>query len=608
MLQELVNDLIKYNEAYRAGKSLISDLEYDSLIEKLMELDPNHPFLDQVGFIPTDDSRKMKLPIIMASMNKIKTIEEFKNWLRLKNIPLDTELIATPKFDGLSLCALEKTQQASTRGDGKVGQKSDEHFKLINNPFRIEYDQWVYGEVIMPKKVFIDKYSNDFANPRNLVAGLMNNKSATQPLKDCIFVRYGIDDKNGNFSTKKQILDFLNTYQSTAVNHLVIKASDVTTETLEDLFHQWSKDFEIDGIILEVNDIQLQNKLGRETSSENPVWARAFKSPNFEQVATTTILGISWNISKQGLLKPTIHVSPIKLDGVMVSNVTGNNARFVKDMGLGVGAKIKIKRSGMVIPLITEVIKAVDWVEPTIEGVELEWNENGIELRTITETDDQKLKQLISFFEILEVDNVGEGVITQLWNEGYQTIKDILELTTKDLEDLEGFGKRKAKIVYDNIQSKIKDVDLAKLQHATGFFVGLGSKKLDLLTHFTTKPTIDEVIQIEGFAEKSAEVYIENYDKFFNFIKTLPITISSKKEVELKGDRFIGKSFVFTGVRSAEAESIIESLGGKIGSSVSKNTSYLVMKSKGSGSSKETKALSLGVEILTLEELFKILK
>jgi DNA ligase (NAD+) len=262
----------------------------------------------------------------------------------------------------------------------------------------------------------------------------------------------------------------------------------------------------------------------------------------------------------------------------------------------------------MVIPLITEVIKAVDWVEPTIDGVELEWNENGIELRTITETDDQKLKQLISFFEILEVDNVGEGVITQLWNEGYQTIKDILELTTKDLEDLEGFGKRKSKIVYDNIQSKIKDIDLAKLQHATGFFVGLGSKKLDLLTHFTTKPTIDEVIQIEGFAEKSAEVYIENYDKFFNFIKTLPITISSKKEVELKGDRFIGKSFVFTGVRSAEAESIIESLGGKIGSSVSKNTSYLVMKSKGSGSSKETKALSLGVEILTLEELFKILK
>lgn len=607
MLKELTNDLIKYNEAYRLGNPLISDKEYDELVEKLMELDPNNSFLTQVGYVSTDDSRKIKLPITMASMNKIKTIEEFNNWLRLKNIPQNTELIATPKFDGLSLCALESTKQAATRGDGKVGQKSDNHFQLINNKFGISYDEWVYGEVIMPKKTFIDKYSNDFANPRNLVAGLMNNKNATNPLQDCLFIRYGIDSK-GKFSTKKQLLDFLNTYQSTPVNYDVIKASDITEDKLKDLFYKWSVNFEIDGIILEVNDLQLQEKLGRETSSGNPVWARAYKSPDFEQVAQTTITGISWNISKQGLLKPTIHVNPIKLDGVTVSNVTGNNARFVKDMGLGIGAVIKIKRSGMVIPLITEVIKSVDWVEPTIDGVELEWNDNGIELRTVEATDDQKLKQLISFFEILEVDNVGEGVVTQLWNEGYQTVEEILNLKISDLEKFDKFGKRKAKIVYDNIHSKMNGVELSKLQHATGFFMGLGSKKLALLEHFTEKPTIDQVINIEGFAQKSAEVYIENYDRFFDFIKGLPITISSKKEVEVKGNRFEGKSFVFTGVRSVDAEKMIEELGGKIGSSVSKNTSYLVMKSKGSGSSKEIKAQSLGVEIITLEELLNLLK
>lgn len=607
MLQQLVNDLIKYNEAYRLGNSLISDREYDTLVEKLMELDPNNPFLHHVGFIPTDETRKVKLPIVMASMNKIKTIEEFKNWLRLKNIPLDTELIATPKFDGLSLCALESVQQASTRGDGKMGQKSDAHFKIAGNKFGVSYDQWVYGEIIMPKKTFTNKYAADFANPRNLVAGLLNNKNATEPLKDCQFIRYGIDDKKESFVSKKQILDFLNTYQATKVNYQLIKASELTTDLLKDLFYQWSVDFEIDGIIIEVNDVNLQRKLGRETSSENPVWARAYKSSEFEQVATTTILGISWNISKQGLLKPTIHVSPIKLDGVTVSNVTGNNARFVKDMGLGIGAEIKIKRSGMVIPLITEVIKTVEWVEPVIEGVGIEWNENEIELRTIETTNDQKLKQLISFFEILEVDNVGEGVVTQLWNEGYQTVKSILELNPKDIESLEGFGKRKAKIVYDNIQSKIKDVDLAKLQHATGLFNGLGSKKLALLTHFINKPTVDEVMLIDGFADKSAEVYVANYDKFFEFIQTLPITIATKKEVVMKGNKFEGKSFVFTGVRSEEAEKKIEELGGKIGSSVSKNTSYLVMKLKGSGSSKEIKAQNLGVEILTLEELFNIL-
>lgn len=607
MIQELIQNLTKYNEAYRQGNALISDQEYDSLIEKLIQLDPNHPFLDQVGYLPTDESRKIKLPIAMASMNKIKTIEEFNNWIRLKNIPLNTELIATPKFDGLSLCALESEKKAATRGDGTVGQKSDGHFQLISNQFGVDYDQWVYGEVIMPKKTFLDKYSNDFANPRNLVAGLMNNKSATPPLKDCVYIRYGIDDKSGKFSTKKQLLDFLNSYQLTPVNYQVLKVNDITEDILKDLFHQWSVDFEIDGIILEVNDLSLQNKLGRETSSNNPVWARAYKSPEFEQVAETTITGISWNISKQGLLKPIIHVNPIKLDGVTVSNVTGNNARFVKDMGLGVGAVIKIKRSGMVIPLITEVITTVEWVEPTI-GVDLEWNENGIELRTVNETEDQKLKQLISFFEILEVDNVGEGVITQLWNEGYQSVKDILSLKTTDLEKIDRFGKRKAKIVYDNIHKKMSGVELSKLQHATGLFSGLGSKKLALLEHFTQKPTIDQVLSIEGFAQKSAEVYLENYDKFFTFIQELPITLVSKKEVEVKGNQFEGETFVFTGVRSKEAEEKIVELGGKIGSSVSKNTTYLVMKVKGSGSSKEVKAESLGVKIITLDELLNILK
>jgi NAD-dependent DNA ligase len=459
---------------------------------------------------------------------------------------------------------------------------------------------------MIPKQVFIDKFSADFANPRNLVAGLLNSKTVSESLKDCQYIKYGAFT-NKNFDTKEEIIIELNNGQKSKVEYHICKISDLTEDLLISLFHKFSTEYEIDGLIIEINDLTIQDHLGRETSSNNPVWARAFKHPSFEQSAETEILGISWNISKQGLLKPILHIKPVKLDGVTVSNVTGNNARFVKDLGLGVGAKVLVKRSGMVIPIIADVITPVEFVQPTIEGVEVDWNENGIELITLTETDDQRLKKIVAFFEILEADNVSEGVITQLWDAGYKTIKDILNLTTSDLEKIDRFGKRKAQIVFNSIQKSVTDVQLSKLQHATGIFKGLGSKKLVLLEDFTTKPTIDQVMSIEGFAEVSAKSYIDSYDIFFDFIKDLSVTIAEKVEAAKVGTDLEGKSFVFTGVRRPDLESVIESRGGKISSGVSKTTTHLVMKTIGSGSSKEKKAIDLGVEVITVEQLEKLL-
>jgi NAD-dependent DNA ligase len=591
------------------GNPIISDKEYDLLVDELSMLSPDDELLSKVGHVVTDESRKVKLPIEMASMNKIKSMDDINDWCRLKDISKNEFVIITPKFDGLSLCVNETTSEAWTRGDGTYGQKSDSHYSLIQNHlYDVNGFEYTYGEVMMSKKTFTEKYSSDFANPRNLVAGLLNSKEATEALKDCEYIKYGAIQVRNLLQTKTQILDELNSGQQIKVPYHICRISDLTEDLLIKLFHDYSVDYEIDGLIIEINDLNKQLTLGRETSSNNPVWARAFKHPIFEQSAETEITGISWNISKQGLLKPTLHVSPIKLDGVTVSNVTGNNARFVKDMGLGVGAKVVVKRSGMVIPIIADVITPVEFVQPTIEGVELDWNENGIELITLTETDDQKLKKNISFFEILEADNVSEGVITQLWDAGYKTISDILQLTTSDLEKIDRFGKRKAKIVYDSIQKSVTNVQLSKLQHATGIFKGLGSKKLALLEDFTTKPTIDEVMSIEGFAEISAKSYIDSYDEFFDFIKDLPVTISQKVEVVKTGTDLEGKQFVFTGVRRKDLEEIIESRGGKIGGSVSKNTTHLVMKAVGSGSSKEKKAIELGVAVITVEHLEDLLK
>ena len=608
MIEQLKEQIIKANNAYRLGQPIISDTKYDQLVEELSLLSPDDELLTKVGVEIADETRKGKLPIEMASMNKIKSMNDVDDWSRLKGISKKEMVIITPKYDGLSLCVNETTSEAWTRGDGEFGQKSNEHYSLIQNHLNLEKDsfRFTYGEVMIPKQVFIDKYSVDFANPRNLVAGLLNSKTVSNSLKDCQYIKYGAIC-NTIFDTKQEVLNELNKGQKNKVQYYICELGDLSEGLLIELFHKFSTEFEIDGLIIELNDLSLQNKLGRETSSNNPIWARAFKHPSFEQSAETDVIGISWNISKQGLLKPILHITPVKLDGVTVSNVTGNNARFVKDLGLGIGAKVVVKRSGMVIPIIADVITPVEFVQPTIEGVEVDWNEAGIELITLTETEDQKLKKIVAFFEILEADNVSEGVITQLWEAGYKTIKDILTLKTSDLEKIDRFGKRKAEIVYKSIQKSVSNVQLSKLQHATGIFKGLGSKKLVLLEDFKTKPSVDQVMSIEGFAEVSAKSYIESYDIFFDFIKDLPVTIVEKVEAVKVGTDLEGKSFVFTGVRRTDLESDIESRGGKIGSGVSKTTTHLVMKAIGSGSSKEKKAIDLGVEVITVEQLEKML-
>jgi len=609
MINELVEKIKIANEKYRIGEPIMSDSQFDKLIEQLKSIDPKNKILQTIGHQIKDENRKSRLPIEMASMNKIKSIEDIKDWCRLKDISSTETVVITPKFDGLSLCVNETTQDAWTRGDGEFGQKSNEHYKLIGNHLaNSTRDEYTYGEVMMSKSTFLKKYSAEFANPRNLVAGLLNSKDPQATLKDCSYIKYGSISKksSSNYQTKKQVLDSLNSNQEIKVDYHICKISDVTEDLLISLFHKFGTEYEIDGLIIEINDINSQNKLGRETSSNNPVWARAFKHPSFEQSAQTEIIGISWNISKQGYLKPTLHINPVRLDGVTVSNVTGNNARFVKDMGIGIGAKVLVKRSGMVIPIISEVIEPVDFLMPDVPNID--WNENGVELITLTETDEQKFKQLVSFFEILETDNFGEGVIKQLWDNGHNTVKNILNLSQSDLEKIDRFGKRKAEIVYNSIKKATSDVSLSKLQHATGIFKGLGSKKLALLEHFTTKPIVDQILEIEGFAEISAQSYIDGYDKFFEFINGLPITIQEKKESVKVSNDLDGMSFVFTGIRRPDLVEVIESRGGKEGSSVSKNTTYLVMKSVGSGSSKEKKAQELGVKVITVQELEEILK
>ena len=336
MIEKLEEKIIKANEAYRLGKSIISDKEYDILIDELSEIDPDNKLLTKIGYQIIDESRKRKLPIPMFSMNKVKTLDEINDWVRLKGINTSQNVVITPKYDGLSLCVNELTGESWTRGNGEFGQKSDEHYKLIGNHLENLPEPWpksggfkyTFGEVMMPKKVFIDKYSSEFANPRNLIAGLLNSKEVTNALKDTLYIKYGgvLESEFKNiYTTKSQILTSLNDGQETKVPFKVYPIKDLTHDLLVELFKLWSNDFEIDGLIIEVDYLQTQEILGRETSSGNPSFARAYKSTEFEQVGETEIIDIDWQISKNGFLKPVARLNPIRLDGVTISNVTCNN-------------------------------------------------------------------------------------------------------------------------------------------------------------------------------------------------------------------------------------------------------------------------------------------
>lgn len=618
-IQELEFKIKKYNAAYRTGDALISDSEYDSLIEELENIDPNNELLDTVGFKSNDDGRMQKLPIIMASMNKIKTIDEYYRWLKSKNIPNDTLMVCTPKFDGASFCVNELTEDAWTRGDGVEGQYSHDHYKMTMHRSKdnSKHNFYSYGEIIMPVKTFIkNNFKKDdgtpFKNPRNLVAGKLNDKKASNLLSHCYYIRYGLSS-SAIHSNKIEQLELLNTLNATPVHYKAIKASDVTEKYLQDLFHEWKGEFEIDGIIIEVNDFNLRKQLGRETGTKrNPAYARAFKGEGFEDVEDTEVLSVNCEVSKQGFLKPTISIKPVLLNGALVSNPTGNNYKFILENKIGPGAIVRVIRSGMVIPKITKVILPGKVELPTncpICKSSVEWNETKVEL--VCSNDDcegQRLKKIIAFFEIIGVDNMGEGVCEQLYEAGYNTIEKILKMSKEDMKELDRFGERKSDIVYNNIQKAITNIPLSKIQHASGCFKSLGSKKLELLTWANENTPISEIVNIDGFSEVLAKNYLTGIKKFNSFVSDLPVTIiKESNKVLATSDKYSGWSVVFTGVRDKDVEKLIQEGGGEIGSGVSKKTTHLVMKEKGSGSSKEKKAEELGVKIFDLDEFKKLI-
>jgi NAD-dependent DNA ligase len=624
--------IITANIAYREGNPTITDEAYDILLTKLKFETPNSELLKKgviEKILNSNEGRKQPLPHPMYSLNKVKSVDEFVKWVKSKGGEIGDKFIVTPKFDGISLVVDELKNQCWTRGDGEVGQRSDEHYSKIVQEDPV-FDLITFGEAIISKKNF-EKYSNEFANARNLVAGLFNKKETSQNIEDVHYMRYG---SNANHINKADQLSELNTMNAHAVpssDFSYIGDPGIYEGYFDHLYKLWSKDYNIDGLVVEFDSTAKRNDLGREENM-NPAYAIAIKFPKWSSSKITKVKGVTWGVSKQGKLKPVINIEPIELSGVTVTNVTGYNAKYIFDNNIAEGSKVEIVRSGDVIP---KHINTLSYNLYNVENLsdeltecpycetQTKWDETLTEIICPNQyCEERQISKFVHFFSILGIEDFGEPSIRQWFNEGIRTYDDFLTITVNEICQMEGWGEKSATTVLNQIEAlKTKKFPLARLLHAFDLFEGkLGEKECQLifdnlfekdqfLLEQLGEDITDNLIKIKGIGEITAKYFQAGYGKFLSsYLSDLPFyeTYLKTPIKEQAGNKYEGFSVCMTGFRDAELQSLIEWEGGKIVSGVSSKTTHLLVKDKSSTSSKMKKAEGLGITILTKDEFLNL--
>jgi len=614
--------IIKKNDEYREGITSISDSEFDNLMDMLKRDYPKSKLLKK-SVLEVAKSRKEIIPLEMYSLDKEKTIEEVQKWAESKNIGKDEILVITPKFDGISLVTYELTKVTHTRGDGKEGQNSTDHYLNMKGYSDNKQDMYSFGEAIMSKSNF-EKYKDEFSNPRNFVSGIFIRDEMTPALKDVDYIRYGSSLK----IDKSEQLDKLNDlFNSVKVEYILCKISDINKTMLDDLYIKWSLEYKIDGVVIEINSHSRRESLGRENNN-NPAYAIAYKNPEWNIAAIVPVLGVTIQVSKQGKMKPVINIKPTQVGEVMVSNVAGYNMRYIFENNIAKNSVIKVVRSGDVIP---KHIETISYEENEIEnlknqmrfcpccGTPLCYDDNAVEMVCWNvECKDQIIGKLTHFFRTLEIDEFSEPSIIRFYDAGFKTPSDILGMTIEDMSNISGWGERSANKLKDQFKKLSSEgVPAAKFLDALDVMQGkLGEKSIQLIFDNISHDemlgikelNITKLLTVNGIAEISAMVFYTGLKESLK-MSGLPIKMSYyvTPKQEIVGDSFKDQKICFTGCRpSDELQTKIESEGGEIVGGVSKNTTHLVVKDlseKTLSSNKAVTAKKLGIVILTLETL-----
>ena len=604
-------------EQYYNGEGVISDKLYDDLFDEIKKRDPKNDFLKKVGFEITGKN-KVELPYYMGSMDKIKISESdrLSKWQKKFN---KHDYVVMDKLDGISgLFVLKNgTKKLYTRGNGTIGQDITHLINTIPSfKFSVSTDIVLRGELIISKKKW-EKYTSQFSNARNMVSGLVNSKKInTDIMKDIDFVTYEIMEPRMRQSEQ---LKFLQKNKMTHVYYETLDKSDLDFEMLDEILldRRESSEYEIDGIIIMDDSLHDYNAEG------NPDFAFAFKDASEKQTADVVVKDVEWNVSKDGYLKPKLVLEPTKLSGVIISNATAFNAKYIVDNKIGPSSVVKIIRSGDVIPHVLEVIKTAKVKMPSVE---YKWNETNVDLiATGSKSDEQIIKELTFFAEKMDIMNLSEGIITNFVENDIDDIFKIINVSKNTLAELPSFKDKMVNKIHENIQTAMEKASLIQFMNATNIFghnfghkrlekifVKYGNNFIKFMKDHTKDEIYNEVIKIDGFDDITASQFSNLIHDFIKVFEKIPNSyqkiIIKNSETKVVSEKFKGKKFVFSGFRNKEWEDYITENGGELVSSVSKNTSYLVTTKKDydeGSTSKVIKAKEVGVTIVIKEEFEK---
>ena len=648
--QELRDELNYYSRKYYVDDDPeIEDYEYDMLQRELKAIEDKYPDLVtpdsptvRVGGSAENLFSKVEHRVRMESLQdafSFAEIEEFDR--RVRETERDVRYVVEPKIDGLSV-SLEYTNgvltRGSTRGDGDVGEDVTANLRTVRSiPLKIKTPLpflEVRGEVYMPKSVFASLVTRQeldgekpFKNPRNAAAGSLRQKDSkvTAGRGLDIFVFNVQQIEGAQLSSHKQSLDFLREqgFHTIPFYTRFDNITDVISELKRIGEIRSGLEYDIDGAVIKVDDFAQRERLG--STSKFPKWAVAFKYPPEEK--TTKLVDIEIGVGRTGVLTPTAVFEPVLLAGSTVSRATLHNQDFITEKDIRIGDEVAIRKAGDIIPEVVRVVShaenSVPYILPSICpscSAPVIREEGEAAVRCVNpECPAQLLRNVIHFCsrDAMDIEGLGDALVEKFISENLiSNVADIYDITAGEIMMLEGHQEKSAKNLVDAIE-RSKQNDLSRLLFALGIR-HIGQKAAKLLSeHFGDIDSIiaaseEEIAEIDGFggimAKSAAEFF--SMTQTADLIERLKAAGVNMKSLKEKSDdqRFAGLTFVLTGtlptLSRKEATEIIENLGGKASSSVSKKTSYVVAGEE--AGSKLQKATDLGIPVITQDDLLKM--
>jgi DNA ligase (NAD+) len=624
---------------YVDDEPMATDDEYDRLYHRVLEyerlnpdkVDSNSPTA-RVGGEIRIGFEKAKHIKRMWSMEDVFDTEGMKEWLRrIAKSSGEVEYFCEPKFDGISMNLLYdrgELRSAITRGNGVEGEEVIANVRTIRSvPLSIEYQGLIEirGEIVIRKDDFesinIDRLKDGksiFANPRNASAGSIRVlDSSITAKRRLVFYPWGLGQNSLEERLLSKKMEYI--YSLGFIKPPYTKECKSIEEIEKFYHHLISKRDEIevmmDGMVVKVDDTTLQEALGY--TLKVPRWMCAYKFPALEK--STRVNGITLQVGRTGVITPVAEVEPVDIDGAVVSRATLHNFDEIERKELMVGDMVILIRSGDVIPKITKVLK--DRRDGTQIAIERPTNCPTCRLELLDEgtlikcqnlkCSDRVIGAIIHFAQkkSMNIEGLGSKIVEQLVKEGkIRNILDLYSLEASDLEGLDGFKERRIERLLSAIDSS-RGKELSKLLSAMGIEhigevasraialeFGLGLLDVDL----------DTLISIDGIGEEMANSYLEFMRVNYEFVKALidEVEPTIEKRVEIEDNLFKDKSVVLTGsmsVSRAIIKSMLEKLGAKVNSAVSKKTDFLIYGTD--GGSKLEKAKKFGVKMITEEEM-----